>query len=580
MVVSKLDVVHEIDAHQSNLTPANYPNDLVIIALPPLPILKFLGGDKFLEHRQEEIRQHASELGLGDQPVPVHSFKSQGDTIEGFLGYCDEQGVSKIFVYGHRSQPDLWRAIYCRWSGGLISLEDHVTTQTLESFEQTKNPTATSIAPPNPQLGRWSGMFPKEALLACESKLRLEWLQRWHGSEIEEECQNGFLGIAANLEEQLAPSVEAEKSSPKHCPPIFAMAGLDGSGKSTHAKALAEEITKRGSSAQVLKLYRHGAFLELADELSARTRSGAFLANFRLSRVTKLLDSLRVLEAYILQDPPLARYLVMDRYIETHHAAAFSQLSWDIRNHPFTRFFPEPARCFWLDLPVESALDRLSERTLALSADEHPVGLKGYAQAYEVILSDSKAVRLDALAPFEENAKKIADAVQTPDKSNIATVSPEKYEAPSRISQTKVSVHIGGISAPALGWSIFDLRDRLANHYPEQLLKRVPEVLWVEAYAIQLILDIGTKAIDVASIPVWPSVLYEMSAFRDVYSLSELTKLLTHHVKVKSCRPDAAREFFSRLTSNSAASERLFEEYCKALKKLSVENAWPWQRHQ
>src|SRR5690606_10936282 len=112
-----------------------------------------------------------------------------------------------------------------------------------------------------------------------------------------------------------------------------------------------------------LKLYRQGAFLELAGELGARTRRGGPLAAFRVSRIIKLVDSLRVFREHMAPALRDCDVVVMDRYLETHVAAAESQLGWELSRHPALALFPRADRTICLGIPPAAALRRLSART-------------------------------------------------------------------------------------------------------------------------------------------------------------------------------------------------------------------------
>jgi len=362
---------------------------------------------------------------------------------------------------------------------------------------------------------------------------------------------------------------------------VFVVTGLDGSGKTTHAQRLKRQVEKREGVADTLKIYRSGAFLELADELGARTRRGAPLAAFRSSRIVKLLDSLRTLRDSL--EPALEHCdaLVMDRYVETHVAAAQSQLGWNLRHHPLLSAFPVADLTVWLKLAPEIALERLRGRGEKLTADEHEVGLEGYARLFDELRNEDEDLTLDASAPEEENAATILERALG-DWEPSASRSPGQREGvtpapPRTVLQEPLEVVVGaGVEGQALGSDVFELRSYLEGKIGVQLCQEIPESFWLEGYCAQLVLDLWIGAGPSPWIPLWPAALARMELFRDLPMLEELARLLRPLVKIDvwSLGEEEVESAFRDLGASFGGARRLGLAYGRQLRAIAEEEGW------
>jgi thymidylate kinase len=382
---------------------------------------------------------------------------------------------------------------------------------------------------------------------------------------------------------------------------VFAVTGVDGSGKTTRAGELVAALAARGYAARALKIYRQGAFLTLANELGARTRRGAPLAAFRASRVVKMVDSLRAFRDAI--EPALHGLdaLVMDRYTETHVAAAGAQLEWDVRDHPVLQVFPQPDRAFWLRVPVEDALARLAARGEELSADEHAAGLAGYACFFDALAQGPTDVVLDARAAPEQNAARLRDealsvlASRAGGRGARAATGPSGRGSEARPADATSSpavnaragaagagraarraVVLGRGAADAPGSDVLALRDFLGARLGATACG-VPEAFWLEAYAAQLVLDLrGHDGPEPVAVPLWPAALRRMSGFADLPMLDEFDRLLGECARVVACDPlpQAVEAVFAGLGATPAAAARLSAEYGAALWALALERGY------
>ncbi len=569
-----VDVVRDPAAHQVNLRPPVHPTRTAVLALPRPALCRRLVPDVFAARRAAELASLAAEVGGGDGPAPIVDLE-EGTVEETLAGLG---GVRRLVVYGAVDQPGFARAIACRWPGGLelrgsllsplmddpapvVWLAPDVARVSggprpdarvvLTACVDGPQGTHPYALDPSRTRGPWSGCVPPRGAHA-------PWAEVF-GHEV---VRDAVLGLDPELERRLAPPRDARAPIAAR---VYVVTGMDGSGKSTHARRLADTLEARGVRTAVLKIYRQGAFLELADELSGRTRRGAPLSNFRLSRVVKLVDSLRALRDAVLPAGQACGALVMDRYLETHIAAAETQLGWDLRAHAALRAFPPADRVCWLELPFGQALARLADRGERLSADEHPAGLAGYAESFAAQAGGPGHLRLDARAPFAANAASIAAHVLDAAPPGGRAVDVPIASAPSRPRPGPTRVVVGRFpDRPQLGAGVLALRALVDA-------AAVPEQLWIEAYAAQLVLDLRAGAPDGACVPVWPAALRRL--WPDLESLAELTRLLEAEAEVESWTPEPG-PFFESFCA-VAAARRLAEATARATRDVALADAWP-----
>jgi thymidylate kinase len=443
---------------------------------------------------------------------------------------------------------------------------------------------------PSRAAGAWHGFVPPAALYGTDAgnRVREIWRRYWAERGQAGAVRHAVLGLDPDLERRLAEPAGVAPTARRAR--IFAVTGLDGAGKSTHAAALRAALEARGRRSRILKLYRQGAFLALADELSGRTRRGAPLAAFRVSRIVKLVDSLRVYRDQLRPALDSLDAVVLDRYTETHRAAAAAQLGWDLTQHPALALFPPADRAFWLRLDVDEAVRRLHARGGRLTADEHTVGLAGYAEAFRLMTTPAAAtpadVVLEADAPFAANAARIANEALTvvappaAGAMRATTASPIAPAAAERARTHALPVDIGGAADGAvLGSEIAELaamlRDRLGR-----AADGVTAAFWVEAYAAQLVLDARCAIAPNATIALWPAALRRMPLFANLVALDDLSRLLDAAVSVRSftLASPAADALWTVIAPSPTARARLAAEYRDAVAAIAGERAWPHAR--
>jgi thymidylate kinase len=584
VVVKALDVVTRTREHQSNLVPVAVRSQTALVALPPPLVCRLLEPAELERLRSRRLELHARRLGLGNGPCPIVDLQVDRRSIETLLVDLETSCVRNIALFGAADQPGFARAIAFRWPFGLELLlgpDGNMLDRpsgasgglALERLSCGDDPLRNDIAlGPDATAGAGAGLVPDRALFGHESALRDAWLEKWSRHGIHSEACRAMLGIDEELERRLcsaAPELRPERGR------VVAIAGLDGAGKSSHAARLVANCRAAGLSSRSVKLYRQGAFLELADQISARTRAGARLSNFRLSRIVKLVDSLRVLRNCMVRALENGELLVMDRYVETHQAAALSQLGWDISQHPIVRCFPEAERTIWLDLPIELAQKRLSTRARALSADEHPTGLLGYSTEYARMSEQSRWFRLDARAAFSENARVIDQALELP---HLCTdmVDSDHTTSPGVDSSRRepCRLTIGSSEERLLGEDSFGLR-RFVQQRLGAAAGGVPESFWIEAYALDVALELRSGPPCRGALSVWPEALARMAVFRDLDTLSEVSRLIESHVEIVGWSTRGAAAWFAELCPHPAPQARLLHDYEIALTACARARGWP-----
>lgn len=607
-MVKPADVVSDLAAHQSNLTPQQGPQRSALVVLPTPAIVHALFGAAVARRRAAWIASWSERLGGGEGPLPAVDLDSDVRMFDDILRELVAAGRERLHVLGARDQPGFARELACRWNGEL-QLNVAATTPDLDSDIATSLHAAGSCpsvingvtlvaldddADPNEivkQLpenvgvfardaariaGPLSGFVPPCALFGTErgNAVRAQWLRYWtargHGDSVRE----AVLGIDRLLEQRLR-AQRAPMAQPRRAR-VFVVTGLDGSGKSSHVAALREAISDAGGATRVIKLYRQGAFLGLANELGARTRRGAPLAAFRVSRIVKLVDSLRVYRDDVAPALDACDAVIFDRYTETHRAAASSQLGWDLTDHPLLEPFPIADRTFWLRLDPIEALTRLHARGEALSADEHAVGLAGYAEAFDKMATRASDVALDATAPFDENARRIrSDALGLLEgRGHVEAM--ETSRAPLVHERTgPLLVTVGADNdAPVLGQEVAELAVALRRAVGS-VADGVPISFWIEAYAAQLVIDASSTAAPRAAVPLWPEALRRMKLFADLHVLDELSRLLDGAVRVVRFHRATTQRLWDALVPSISARRKLQAEYDDAIAAIARERNWP-----
>ncbi len=603
-----LDVVARLADHQQNLWPAPpTPSRVALLALPLPRIVDALLGAERDTARSNWLADRAAELGGGDGPLPIVDLGGEFARLGTASATCSRfdarldalgaSGVRRLIVVGGQENRGFARAVAARWSGELQPLQWPLDAwlANVPALRDDERPPpdgrqAVRASDPARRLGPWWGFVPPRALLGTRegAELRAAWQAYWCARGRPDAVRCAVLGLDSDLEAALQVASCSSDSPPpsdragalaRH----VAITGLDGAGKSTHAARLAAAQAARGRQVAVVKIYRQGAFLELAGELGARTRRGAPLAAFRVSRLVKLIDSARVLRDRLAPIAGSCDLLLLDRWLETHVAAARSQLGWDLSGHPLLAAFPHVDRRYWLELDPAQAIARLDARPERRSADEHATGLRGYAREFNRLAVGTGERRLAASAPIEENAARLLAEVDTllgPPRAGGAVVAIENA-APPRLpfdpARERCAVHLGAATdGSELGRDLFALRADLRQR-SGAVLDGLPEATWIEAYAAELLLALATTRPRRAAVALWPAALALMEELGDLPMLDELARMVEAETIVGSWGDRveverAAAEAFRAFGFAPRGAERFAASYGDSLRALS--RAW------
>ncbi|MBL8839994.1 MAG: hypothetical protein JNL90_00515 [Planctomycetes bacterium] len=609
-----LDVVARLADHQQNLVPAAPPPPrAALLALPLPPLARALLGDALVAARAQWLSRRAEEHGGGDGPLPIVDLEVDLELemelelglaaaatvhLEARLAPLAAAGIATLIVVGGAEQRGFARAVAARWPGSLERLELPLDAllAAIPALRNDERPPADGrvlvrALDPGRRLGAWWCCVPPAALLCTRegAELRAAWQRYWSARGWPDAVRCAVLGLDPLLDAALREPPSSPPSSPPPAPadpPLarhVAITGLDGAGKSTHAARLAASLAERGHAVAVVKIYRQGAFLELAGELGARTRRGAPLAAFRVSRLVKLLDSVRVLRDRLVPLAGRCDVVLLDRWLETHVAAAASQLGWELADHPLLAPFPRVDRRFWLELGAEEAIERLDARAERRSADEHATGLLGYAREFERLAAGPGEQRLSARAPLEENAaqllREVVPLLAAPRRRGevVAVENGAPPRLPLDAAHGRCRLHLGAhAERPELGRGLFELitflRERSGG-----ALSGVPEATWIEAYLVELLLALGTTRPARAAVALWPAALLAMEECADLPMVAELARLLDAETQVESASSDdearrAADDAFRALGFAPAGAARFAASYSEALR--ATPRAW------
>ena len=604
-----LDVLARLAEHQSNVRAAPAPHECALVALPLPAIARALACEPLAAWRDAALERAAGLFGGGDGPLPIIDLDRDTRPLPILLHEAAGR-YGAIKVWGARDQPGFAREIRSRWRGGLQVLDEGVTVALMDDprpaldFGQGVVRVHAGSAPPagaatvlvgippwtepgaiegkafvvdrERRLGPWSGFLPPEAVLgtARGAALREAWLERWG------EWRDAVRCAVLEFDPLLASRLRLPQPKPLPDPRVIAVTGIDGSGKTTHVTELVSRLSAAGHRVASLKMYRHGAFLDLANEISARTRHGAPLSALRISRLVKLVDSLRVFLDGYRSALECSDIVVMDRYVETHIAAAQSQLGWDVADHPLLPF-PPPALQFWLRLEPRHAIDRLRERRDDLTADEHPAGLTGYARVFSELAVNETDVVLDARAPMERNVSAVAEralrcapgpASRADGKGRRAgaLVEVKGVEAPGRVRRPgeRRAVGIGGTRGAPLGRDVLRFQEALGERGGA-----LTSVEWLEIYATQVLLDLDLAAEGDLLVPLWPGALAALPGFEDCRGLEEIDRMIRARVEVRSVAAGAGDIEVADLLRRLAPGVPV-TAYEEALRRVAVECGW------
>lgn len=182
--------------------------------------------------------------------------------------------------------------------------------------------------------------------------------------------------------------------------------GIDGSGKSTHIKALAEELRDRGYSV-------------LQTSEPSRDRIGNFIRRYAErndSRLTPETEALlfaadRFEHVKTVIEPTLrrGRIVISDRYLHSslaYQGAGGLEVDW-IRE--MNRFAPKPDLGILLDILPEFSLQRVNRRKTVFEDSDY---LRKVRNIYLKLVEEGELVRIDADKPKKAVQAEVFSLVQ------------------------------------------------------------------------------------------------------------------------------------------------------------------------
>jgi thymidylate kinase len=200
--------------------------------------------------------------------------------------------------------------------------------------------------------------------------------------------------------------------------------GIDGSGKTTHAKALCSELSQNNvncahvSPRSSLVRFFFGAkndWLDRHDNVGPRKftlpkLNSAKSGNKRVSDVLKIPFSLIIIAytylTYLVTIRPilLEKTVVSDRYFYD----LFYNL-WGGKSYVFSAILPKPTMGFILDIPVSLAIERMHSQTDKKIPEEYHQELRKYYLSFE---GQNGFQTIDAKKDFKTANASILKAVQ------------------------------------------------------------------------------------------------------------------------------------------------------------------------
>ena len=182
--------------------------------------------------------------------------------------------------------------------------------------------------------------------------------------------------------------------------------GIDGSGKSTHIKALAEELRSQGYSV-------------LQTSEPSKDRIGNFIRRYAErndSRLTPETEALlfaadRFEHVKTVIEPALrkGRIVISDRYLYSslaYQGAGGLEVDW-IRE--MNRFAPKPDLGILLDILPEFSLQRVNRRKTVFEVSDY---LRKVRNIYLKLVEEGELVRIDADKPRKAVLMEVLSLVQ------------------------------------------------------------------------------------------------------------------------------------------------------------------------
>lgn len=183
--------------------------------------------------------------------------------------------------------------------------------------------------------------------------------------------------------------------------------GIDGTGKSTQTRRLAEWFRARGREVVLSREPTDGPW---GKQLRDSGNAGRLSAEQELELF--LLDRKDHVENLILPSLAAGKVVILDRYyfstMAYQGARGFDPAAIRARNEAFA---PAPDLLLLLDLPVETALQRIGSRNEGVTAFEQSDTLERCRSIYRSLIDEPFVRVIDANAPAEEVTARIAEAI-------------------------------------------------------------------------------------------------------------------------------------------------------------------------
>lgn len=177
---------------------------------------------------------------------------------------------------------------------------------------------------------------------------------------------------------------------------IFSFEGIDGAGKSTQARLVAQRLQDEGFPAVMVSSPRHDFFGE-----NLRNNIRSFDAEERQSLF--LLD---IFKTFSEQEE--GNILIMDRYV--HSSMTSNKEMTPAQVAQWTDNLPRPNAAFWLDVTPREVFENRSQ-----SLHDHSTDLNWQQQKYQryeqLLRTDPTLVRVKGNLPQEELTDKLVNLI-------------------------------------------------------------------------------------------------------------------------------------------------------------------------
>lgn len=203
---------------------------------------------------------------------------------------------------------------------------------------------------------------------------------------------------------------------PDHNPPtgtFITIEGIDGTGKSTQVRLLAEALKAQGREVVVSREPTDGPW---GSKLRASATTGRLAPQDELEYF--LNDRREHAETLISPSLAAGKTVILDRYYFSNMAYQGSRgISPEEIRRANEEFAPRPDHLIILDLPVEKALERIGARGDAANEFEQTASLARCREIFLSLSGEPFATVIDSSGTPEEVAARVLEAVAAGSKS-------------------------------------------------------------------------------------------------------------------------------------------------------------------